>query len=197
MTERLPVPVTAPVVDVTDVSDEQLEEVDTQPHTTQAISSTKRFSQHRPGHVKDWSWTGRLNFSFSAEGGSFSVQAPTWLARSMYTMIYEKSVGGPQFQLRRYETIYAWSDEVLDIIYSDDPAALVKHLTATGLSIYSRNRFGRTLLYVCYPPLPQLTSSTGLANATEGSISERSPGGDQDPSRLGPGCLCGRVGGFA
>lgn len=114
-------------------------------HLNSSHGRTRGRSSHLP---QKWTWTGRLTFGFSMGGPVLSIQAPTWLASSMYSIIAESTVCGPQLTLRRYETIEAWGSEVHDAVAMDDLPGLLEGARSTGLSLFSTDPRGTNLLQV-------------------------------------------------
>lgn len=186
MAERLPLPVCqsppqpAEITELHGSNDDGLHDGAESKHVvSQRRPSTKCFKQHYPSRAQNWTWTGRFEFSFSPEGGLLSVQAPTWLARSMYTMIYEKSLGGPQLQLRRYDTIERFDYEIFLSIQKDDPAAVFRCLSTKGLSLYSQTDSGANLLTVRLPTAPGPASHHIHADQAQGGFLIRCLRGDE------------------
>lgn len=109
-----------------------------------------------------WSWTGRFNFNFSsADGGWVSIQPPSWLTRSTHVFITSKALGGPHLTLRRYEAISEWDSQVLVLLENDDWPGLETYLRTTGISPFSLDKRGDTLLQASLPYMTLCTWLTG------------------------------------
>ncbi|KAK1636281.1 hypothetical protein BDP81DRAFT_36060 [Colletotrichum phormii] len=78
----------------------------------------------------------------------FSVQAPSWLTGSVYSMMAQKSYQGWQLNLRAYEVVNYFADELYDCIGNDDPSGTLQVLSEKGMTPFAKDKNGENLLQI-------------------------------------------------
>lgn len=78
----------------------------------------------------------------------FSIQAPSWLTGSVYSVMAQKSYQGWQLNLRAYEVVRYFDDELYECIENDDPSGTLQVLSENKMTPFVKDGFGRSLLRV-------------------------------------------------
>ncbi|KXH37044.1 hypothetical protein CSIM01_00106 [Colletotrichum simmondsii] len=78
----------------------------------------------------------------------FSIQAPSWLTGSVYSVIAQKSYQGWQLNLRTYEVVHHFDYELYDRIEDDDPSGTLRVLSENSMTPFVKDRRGKSLLHV-------------------------------------------------
>ncbi|KAK1546981.1 hypothetical protein CPAR01_00948 [Colletotrichum paranaense] len=81
----------------------------------------------------------------------FSIQAPSWLTGSVYSVMAQKSYQGWQFNLRAYEVVKYFSNELLECIGIDDPSGMFRVLSQHNMTPFVRNSCGKSLFELTGP----------------------------------------------
>lgn len=77
-----------------------------------------------------------------------SIQAPSWLTGSVYSFMAQKSYQGWQLNLRAYEVVGHFSEELLDCIGNDDSSGTLQVLSKYNMTPFVKDKFGKSLLHV-------------------------------------------------
>ncbi|KAK1672323.1 hypothetical protein BDP55DRAFT_254409 [Colletotrichum godetiae] len=90
-----------------------------------------------------------FRFDFGDNGNfQFSFQAPSWLTGCVYSMIAQKSYQGWLLNLRAYEVVNYFDDEILYGIENDDPSRTLQVLSEKGMTPFAKNKYGQSLLHI-------------------------------------------------
>ncbi|KAG7044994.1 Ankyrin repeat-containing protein [Colletotrichum scovillei] len=76
-----------------------------------------------------------------------SIQAPSWLTGSVYSFMAQKSYQGWQLNLRAYEVVGHFSEELLDCIGNDDSSGTLQVLSKYNMTPFVKDKFGKSLLH--------------------------------------------------
>ncbi|KAK7433670.1 hypothetical protein Landi51_13832 [Colletotrichum acutatum] len=82
------------------------------------------------------------------ESFQFSIQAPSWLVGSVYSLMAQKSYQGWQLNLRAYEVVKYFSDELYNCIENDNLSGTLQVLSKYNMTPFAKDQFGRSLLQV-------------------------------------------------
>lgn len=82
----------------------------------------------------------------------FSIQTPNWLTGSVYSVLAQRSYQGWQLNLRAYEVVKRFRNELYDCIANDDPSGTFQVLSEHNMSPFVRDEVGTSLLHVSVLP---------------------------------------------
>lgn len=91
-----------------------------------------------------------LSWNKSNYGLQLHAQLPSWLTGSVYSVLAQRSLCGWQLNLRSYEVVGRFDDELNEMIIRDDAHAVFKFLDDRRMTPFVRERDGQSLLQVTF-----------------------------------------------
>ncbi|KAF3804733.1 hypothetical protein GCG54_00012224 [Colletotrichum gloeosporioides] len=92
---------------------------------------------------------GRIRFGHGARAQyQFSIRTPDWLAAYVYSILAFRSTLGWQLNLRAYEVVERFREDLVDAFYKDDAISVKKILVGQKMTPFVRDEQGSTLLRV-------------------------------------------------
>ncbi|WYZ44027.1 hypothetical protein EsH8_VII_000463 [Colletotrichum jinshuiense] len=88
-----------------------------------------------------------FQFGFGTNNSfQFSVQTPSWLTGSVYSVLAQRSLQGWQLNLRAYDVVEFFDVELAGYIEDDNSAATSQYLDKHKVTPFVRNKYNKSLL---------------------------------------------------
>ncbi|KAK1961070.1 hypothetical protein LY78DRAFT_317033 [Colletotrichum sublineola] len=114
-----------------------------------------------------------FRFGFGANSSfQFSVLTPTWLSGSVYSMLAQRSFQGWQLNLRAYEVMKFFPEELYDFVIQDDYLGFFRCLDENKISLHARDQFDKSLLELALDYCAFTTTKLLLERGLDRSISD-------------------------